>query len=43
PLTRTGRVYAEFYQERFRPALRQAWSNLPDGVRSLAAALLVHI
>jgi CelD/BcsL family acetyltransferase involved in cellulose biosynthesis len=43
PLTRTGRAYAELYQERFRPALRQAWSNLPDGVRSLAAALLVHI
>jgi CelD/BcsL family acetyltransferase involved in cellulose biosynthesis len=43
PLTRTGRAYAELYQERFRPALRRAWGNLPDGVRSLVAALLVHI
>jgi CelD/BcsL family acetyltransferase involved in cellulose biosynthesis len=43
PLTRTGRAYAGVYQERFRPALRSAWGALPDGVRSLAAALLVHI
>ena len=43
PLTRTGRAYAELYQERFRPALRRSFDKLPDSVRSLAAALFVHI
>jgi CelD/BcsL family acetyltransferase involved in cellulose biosynthesis len=43
PLTRSGRAYAELYQERLRPALQRTWYHLPDGIRSLAAAFFVGI
>jgi hypothetical protein len=29
PLTRAGRLYAELYQERVRPALQWSWHHLP--------------
>ena len=43
PLTRSGRVFAEHYQERFRPALRRTYQRLPDSVRSMLAGLFVNI
>jgi CelD/BcsL family acetyltransferase involved in cellulose biosynthesis len=43
PFTYAGRAYAEYYQERLRPALRRAWYRLPDNVRSLASTLFVNI
>lgn len=43
PLTRVGRAYAGLFQERLRPGLRRTWYAIPDGVRSLAAALFVTI
>jgi CelD/BcsL family acetyltransferase involved in cellulose biosynthesis len=43
PLTRAGRAYAHYYQERLRPALKRAWYRLPDNVRSLASTLFVNV
>jgi CelD/BcsL family acetyltransferase involved in cellulose biosynthesis len=43
PLSRAGRAYVGFYQERLRPALRSTWHRLPDGIRSMGAALFVDI
>jgi CelD/BcsL family acetyltransferase involved in cellulose biosynthesis len=43
PLTTAGRLYAEVYQEKVRPALKRAFEHLPTPLRSLLAALLVSI
>ena len=43
PLTSAGRLYAEIYQEKVRPALKRAFERLPTPLRSLVAALLVNI
>jgi len=43
PLSASGRLYAELYQERIRPALARAWHGMPAPLRSLAAALLIQI
>jgi CelD/BcsL family acetyltransferase involved in cellulose biosynthesis len=43
PLTRSGRAYAEIYQELLRPGLKRAFELMPAPLRSLAAALFVGI
>lgn len=43
PLTAAGLLYAGFYQERLRPALRRAWYRLPTAIRSRAASRIVDI
>jgi CelD/BcsL family acetyltransferase involved in cellulose biosynthesis len=43
PLTPTGRLYAEVYQEKVRPAIKQAFLRLPVPLRSLLAALFVSL
>jgi len=43
PLTSAGRLYAEVYQEKVRPALKRAFERLPTPLRSLVATLLVSL
>jgi CelD/BcsL family acetyltransferase involved in cellulose biosynthesis len=43
PLTGAGRLYADLYQARLRPALSKVWHSLPTTLRSLATALFVRI
>ena len=43
PLSRTGRAYAEIYQERVRPGLKRTFERMPPTLRSLASALFVRV
>ena len=43
PLTGIGRLYADLYQARLRPALSRAWHSMPTTLRSLVTALFVRI
>ncbi len=43
PLSRTGRAYAEIYEERVRPGLKRAFERMPPALRSLASALFVRV
>jgi CelD/BcsL family acetyltransferase involved in cellulose biosynthesis len=41
PLTTRGRIFAELYQERLRPALKRTWHCLPTALRSLAVGMFI--
>lgn len=43
PLTSAGRLYAEVFQEKVRPAMKRTWARMPEAVRSLVAALFVRL
>jgi len=43
PLTSVGRLYAEVFQEKVRPAMKRTWARTPEAVRSLVAALFVKL